>query len=262
MALSRPPPPRLVIPTPRESLLPDRDAAAWAGAVTAALVAEEIPAFAAEDGKNAWQLRLSATLAGENVTPRFTLLDPKGAPAGDATGAPVAARDWQAPSAFVLQQAAAQAAPQIVALLRSVDAAIKQSDPNSLFNRPARIFFTGVTGAPGDGDAALARGMRLRLPDSGDLLVDRVGSADFVLRGTVKVSDVPGGQQQVEIHWIVSDPAGQIAGDVAQGHDVAKGTLDHFWGDIAGAVTDEAAGGIHEVITNFSGRRKVAKPPG
>ena len=147
-------------------------------------------------------------------------------------------------------------APQLLGLLRSVDATIKQSDPNSLYNRPARIFFAGVTGAPGDGDAALARFMRRKLPETGDQLVDHPGSADFLLRATVKVTDEPGGQQQVEIHWLVADPAGKIAGDVAQGHDIPKGTLDRYWGDVASAVTDEAAGGVHEVITNFSGRKK------
>jgi hypothetical protein len=201
-------------------------------------------------------LRLSAHFQDSRVTPTFTLIDPKGHPKGDVIGMPVSAADWTAANPAVFQTSAAQAASQIVALLRAVDASLKQSDPNSLYNRPARIYFSGVTGAPGDGNAALTRGMRIRLPDTGDQLVDRSNSADFLLRGTVKMTDEPGGQQQVEIHWLVSDPAGQLAGDVAQGHDVAKGTLDHYWGDIAVAVTDEAAGGVHEVITNYSGRRK------
>jgi len=256
LALAVPPPPRLIVPPPTAGLLPDSDAAAWAKAVTEALVAEEIPAFAASAHKGEWQLRLSANLEGEQVTPRFTLIDPKGGTKGDVVGTPVLAVDWELASPAILQQTAMQAAPQIVGLLRSVDASLKQSDPNSLYNRPARVFFSGVTGAPGDGDVALARGMRIRIPDTGDQIVDKIDTADFLLRGTVKLTDEPGGQQQVEIHWLVSDRAGHLAGDVAQGHDVGKGTLDHYWGDVAAAVTDEAAGGVHEVITNFSGRRK------
>lgn len=256
LALAVPPPPRLIVPPPEGGLLPEPDAAAWAHAVSDALVAAEIPAFPEPAHKGEWILRLSASLQGAQVTPRYTLIDPKGGTKGDVDGAPVPASLWAqaAPAAF--QQSATQAAPQIVGLLRSVDASLKQSDPNSLYNRPARIFFSGVTGAPGDGNISLARGMRIRLPDTGDQLVDRADRADFLLRGTVRMTDEPGGQQQVEIHWLVNDRAGHIAGDVAQGHDVAKGTLDHYWGDIAAAVTDEAAGGVHEVITNFSGRRK------
>jgi hypothetical protein len=259
LALAVPPPPRLLVPVPTDGLLPAPDAQAWANAVTDALVADEIPAFAMPQHKGEWQLRLSASLQGDRVTPRFTLLDPKGGTKGDVYGTPVAASLWAQASTPALQQTALQAAPQIVQLLRSVDATLKQSDPNSLYNRPARVYFTGVTGAPGDGNSSLSRGMRIRLPDTGDQLVDKADRADFLLRATVKMTDEPGGQQQVEIHWLVSDRAGHIAGDVAQGHDVAKGTLDHYWGDIAAAVTDEAAGGVHEVITNFSGRRKEGK---
>jgi len=259
LALAVPPPPRLIVPAPTNGLLPDPDAKAWAEAVTNALVAAEIPAYAAAVHKGEWQLRLSASLDGTMVTPKFTYIDPKGRIKGEVIGAPVAAADWAQANPAVFQQSAAQAAPQIVGLLRAVDASLKQSDPNSLYNRPARIYFSGVTGAPGDGNTSLARGMRIRLPDTGDQLVEQAYSADFLLRGTVKMTDEPGGQQQVEIHWLVSDPAGHLAGDVAQGHDVAKGTLDHYWGDIAAAVTDEAAGGVHEVITNYSGRRKTGR---
>jgi len=259
LALAVPPPPRLLVPIPTDGLLPAQDAQIWEHAVTDALVADEIPAFAMPPHKGEWQLHLSASLQGDRVTPRYTLFDPKGGTKGDVYGAPVAASLWAEASVTALQQSATQAAPQIVELLRSVDATLKQSDPNSLYNRPARIYFSGVTGAPGDGNASLARGMRIRLPETGDQMVDRADHADFLLRGTVKMTDEPGGQQQVEIHWVVSDRAGHIAGDVAQGHDVAKGTLDHYWGDIAAAVTDEASGGVHELITTFSGRRKQPK---
>jgi hypothetical protein len=256
LALAVPPPPRLIVPAPTNGLLPEPDAEAWAEAVTNALVAAEIPAFSTSAHPGEWQLRLSASLDGTLVTPRYTYVDPKGRIKGEVIGAPVTAADWAQAKPAIIQQSAASAAPQIVGLLRAVDASLKQSDPNSLYNRPARIFFSGVTGAPGDGDSALARGMRIRLPDTGDQLVPQAYSADFLLRGTVKMTDEPDGQQQVEIHWLVSDPAGHLAGDVAQGHDVAKGTLDHYWGDIAAAVTDEAAAGVHEVITNYSGRRR------
>jgi len=256
LQLSRPPPPRLLVPPPPNGLLPQSDALVWAHAMADALVAQEIPAYAEPAHKGEWVLRMTADLQGVQVTPRYSLIDPRGGDRGDVLGTPVAASAWAQAAPALLQQSAGQAAPRVLALLRAVDANIKQSDPNSLYNRPARIFFTGVTGAPGDGDMALARFMRLKIPDTGDLLIDQMAGADFILRGTVKVTAEPGNQQQVEIHWLVSDPAGRIAGDVAQGHDVASGTLDHYWGDIANVVTEEAAGGVHEVITNFSGRRR------
>jgi hypothetical protein len=256
MELSVPPPPRLVVPPPSDGLLPAHDARAWAHETSDALVAQEVPAFDGAPHPGDWVLRLAASLHGITVQPRYSLIDPKGADRGDVDGVPVPAAVWAQGGLVALRQNAADAAPQVLALLRAVDATMKQSDPNSLYNRPARIFFAGVTGAPGDGDATLARGMRIKLPQTGDQLVARGKPADFVLRATVKVSDEPGGQQQVEIHWLVSDPAGRLAGDVAQGHDIPRGTLDHYWGDVADVVTEEAAGGVHEVITNFSGRSK------
>ena len=260
LRLARPPPPRLAIPAPTNALLPAHDADTLSHAITDALVTEEVPAFAEASHPGDWQLSIVATMQGETVTPRYTLLDPKGGSRGDVTGSPVPAELWAKGDKATIQQEAATAAPQLLTLLRSVDANIKQSDPNSLYNRPARIFFSGVTGAPGDGNQSLARDMRVRLPDTGDLLVSHIESSDFSLKGTVKVTDLPDGQQQVEIHWIVSGPRGEIAGDVAQGKDMPKGTLSGYWGDIAAAITDEAAGGVHEVITNWSGRHKQPPP--
>ena len=256
LQLSRPPPARLAVPIPTEALLPQQDAAMWAHAISDAMVGQEVPALPAPPHPGDWVLRLSASLQGLRVTPRYSLIDPKGADRGGVDGAPVPAGLWAQGSPEALHSSAAQAAPQVLALLRAVDATQKQSDPNSLYNRPARIFFSGVTGAPGDGDKALARDMRRKLPQTGDLLVGHAVSADFTLRGTVKVTEEPGGQQQVEIHWLVDDPNGRLAGDVAQGHDIPRGSLDRYWGDVADVITDEAAGGVHEVITNYSGRRK------
>jgi len=256
--LSVPPPARLVVAPPTQALLDDHDAATWAHAVASALVSEELPALVEPPRAGDWRLALSAEMQGTSVTPRYTYLDPRGKPHGDVATTPVPASAWSSGDPAVFTHAAAEAAPQLLGLVRAVEAQSKQSDPNSLYNRPARIFFSGVTGAPGDGNASLARDMRARLPDTGDVLVSKSAAADFLLAGTVKVSPVAGGQQQVEIHWVVSDPAGHVAGDVAQGKDLPAGMLDHFWGDIAAVITDQAAGGVHEVITNYSGRRRPA----
>lgn len=256
--LSVPPPARLVVAPPTNALLDDRGAAAWARAVANALVGEELPALVEPPRRGDWRLVLSADMQGASVTPRYTYLDPSGKPHGDVASTPVPASAWASGDTEVFTRAAAEAAPQVLGLVRAVEAQAKQSDPNSLYNRPARVFFSGVTGAPGDGNFSLARDMRARLPDTGDVLVTKPAAADFLLAGIVKVTDVAGGQQQVEIHWVVRDPQGRVAGDIAQGKDLPRGMLDHFWGDIAAVITDQAAGGVHEVITNYSGRRKTS----
>jgi hypothetical protein len=174
-------------------------------------------------------------------------LDGDGRDRGTIEGTPVPAGAWANGDANALGATANEAAPKLMSLLRSVEASIKQSDPNSLYNRPARVYFAGVTGAPGDGNSSLAAQMRRLLPETGDQL-----------RGIVRITNEAGGQQQVEIHWQVSDTDGKIAGDVAQGHDFPAGALNGFWGEVAVAVATEAAGGVHEVITNWSGRKAKA----
>jgi hypothetical protein len=256
MMLAMPPPPKLMVPTPADGLLPQHDAQVWSHAMTDALVAQEVPAFAGGRAPGNWVLRLSATLEHDQVVPHYGLLDSAGKDRGNVVGHPVPAAVWAQGSAGALGQAASEAAPQILALLRSVDANIKQSDPNSLYNRPAKIYFSGVTGAPGDGDVTLAHGMRGKLPDTGDQLVDTAASADYLLRGTVKITDEPGGQQQVEVRWLVNDRAGREVGNIAQGHDLPRGSLDHHWGDIADVITEQAADAVHEVVVNASGRPK------
>ncbi len=258
--LAHPPPARLTVPPPSAALLPAATAQAFARMVSTALVAQELPAFSDQPKRGDWQVRIAAELNGANVRPSFTLLDGDGHDRGTIQGAPVPAQAWANGDANALGATANDAAPKLMSLLRSVEAAIKQSDPNSLYNRPARIYFTGVTGAPGDGNSSLAAEMRRLLPETGDQFVTTLAEADFVLRGIVRVTNEDGGQQQVEIHWQVADTDGKIAGDVAQGHDFPAGALDRFWGEVAVAVASEAAGGVHEVITNWSGRRAAHAP--
>lgn len=256
MRLAHPPPARLTVPPPTGALLPEATADAFARSLSTALVAQELPAFADIPKRGDWQVRVTAERSGTDIHPSYALLDGEGKDRGRVTGPPVPAAAWAVGDPAALTEAAAEAAPKLMSLLRAVEATMKQSDPNSLYNRPARIYFLGVVGAPGDGNASLAGQMRRLLPDTGDQIVASKDDADFLLRGVVRVSDVAGGQQQVEIHWQVADPSGKIAGDVAQGHDFPAGALDRFWGEVAVAVATEAAGGVHEVITNWSGRKK------
>jgi hypothetical protein len=265
LRLANPPAARLTVPPPRAALLPAAPAASLAHDLATALVAQELPAYADTPGPGDWQLRITARLAGAAVQPTYTLLDGTGKNRGSVDGAPVPAATWAAADESTLSAAATAAAPAIMQTLRSVEAAMKQSDPNSLYNRPARIFLAGITGAPGDGDRALAIQLRHLIPQTGDILTSRRADADFILQGLVRATNGAGGQQTIEMHWVVSDPSGKVAGDVAQLHDFPQGALDHYWGDVAQAAASEAAGGIHQVITTWSGRKahgSGGQPPG
>ena len=260
--LSQPPPSRLSIPTPTESLLPDTGATAWAGAIAEALVAEEIPAAANPRRRRGdWSLLLSAELRGRDVVPTYTVQNPAGVAQGFSEGAPVPAADWAGGNPAVLKAAAAQAAPGVASLLQKIEAARQLSDPNSLLNRPSRVFFAGVTGAPGDGNTSLAKQMQTRLAGLGRVVQDTPRGADFALRGEVKTAPGAKGAMRIELQWVVAngDDAAAERGRVVQLNEVPPGSLDHYWGDVSVVVATEAAGGVRDVILNSGGGRAPAK---
>ena len=82
------------------------------------------------------------------------------------------------------------------------------------------------------------------------------------MRGTVRVVPIGGGQERVEIQWSVANPGGDERGRVVQLNDIPAGSLNGYWGDVASAVAQEAAGGVRDVILRQSGRAPGAQGPG
>jgi len=254
--LAEPPPSRLAVLSPTQSLLPAAGANAWAGAVADALRTEEIPATTDSKHRGSdWMLVLSAEVRGAEVVPSYAVQNPSGESQGFSEGAPVPTSSWAGGDPAVLQAAAAQAAPGIASLLNRIEAARRQSDPNSLLNRPARIYFSGVTGAPGDGGTSLPAQMRTKLGALGLVIQDAASGADFTLAGQVQTAPGARGTMRIELQWIISDSKGAERGRIVQLNEVPPGTLDRFWGDVAVVVADEAAGGVRDVVLNASGAR-------
>ena len=148
--LSLPPPPRLVVIPPTTALLGTRDATVFATDVADALADHAIPAIAGTIAGVDWRLTTSAELQGGQVRPTYTLVNPKGVPQGSTTGPAITAQTWSQAEPTALKVIAGRDAQAISDLLDRVKAAVQQSDPNSLVNRPARLVLGGITGAPGD----------------------------------------------------------------------------------------------------------------
>ena len=261
--LAQPPPSRLSVPVPAESLLSDAAAAAWAGAVAEALVAEEIPASPGRR-RSDWALIMSAEVRGTQVVPTYTVQNPKGEAQGTAEGSGISTSAWASGDPAVLKVAAVQAAPGIAALLGRIEAARQLSDPNSLMNRPARIYFSGVTGAPGDGNTSLPAVMRTKMATLGLVVQDTITGADFTLRGEVHTAKGAGNSTRIEVQWFVNNADATAAerGRIVQLNEVPPGILDRYWGDVAVAVATDAAGGVRDVILNAGARRPDATKPG
>jgi hypothetical protein len=248
--LSHPPPPRLAVVPPTSALLTDDAGATLSTAIAAALVEETVPAISGTSRAGDWRLLVTAETRGTDVVPSYTVQNAAGATQGTIDGTPVAASAWAAGDQSTLKQVAASAGPAVAALLTRIEAAIQRDDPNSLVNRPARIQLGAITGAPGDGSISLARQLRLELTKLGETVQDSANDADFVV--TCKINAVPeaANTTRIEIQWIVNDGAGPERGRIVQINEIPSGTLDHYWGDVAVVVTQQAAGGIREVIVN------------
>lgn len=259
--LSQPPPARLAVVPTGQVLLGDAAAGQYASAVAEAMQEEALPAVAEPVRPGDWRLELSATLRGSQVVPGFRVRDPAGGERGIAEARPVPAATWSEAAPDMLRRAGREAAPTIAGLLAGIEAARRDADPDSLVNRAVRIHLRPITGAPGDGNRALARHMREQLIKLGMSVQDKAEGADYAVGAEVSLADMPGNQQRVEIRWRVADARGAEAGQVAQLNQVPRGTLARLWADVALVVAQEAAGGIKDVIGNQTNPRRAPVAP-
>jgi hypothetical protein len=247
--LAQPPTPRLTVSPPGDALLPDAASQTLAADLAQALQAQEVPAVAvAAAARTEWRLVATASQRGVTVVPAFTVLDPQGKDRGKTEGAAVPVAAWAAAAPETLRQAAAEAAPKISALLTNIEIARQMADPNSLFNRRAKVMVANVTGAPGDGDESLTDQMRTHLALLGPTVQNTAAGADFTVQGQVKAVPIAGRQQRIEIQWLIKNAAGNDLGKVVQLNEIPAGTLDHYWGDVAVVVATEASSGVNDVI--------------
>src|SRR4051794_14110546 len=147
--LAQPPTPRLAVPPPADALLPDTASRQLAAAIAAGLQAREVPAVADQVRTNDWRLLTSAELRGGTVVPQYRVLNPQGEEKGRIEGSPVPSAAWSMAGPAVLNQAASDAAPKISDLLNSIQTTMMRADPNSLYNRVAKVQLMPVAGAPG-----------------------------------------------------------------------------------------------------------------
>lgn len=256
--LATPPAPVLIIPTPDNAMLADDSAKLYASDLAGALANLDVPSIAGVVQKTDWRVTTTARLSGASVIPHYTIAGPDGKIYGGVDGAPVGGEKWGDGDPAALSQAAAADALTLTKLLEQVNAQVQQSNPRSLENRPPVVFFSGVTGAPGDGDNALALNMNRDLPGLGVQQTSVAAQADYTVNGVVKTKPDEGGQMLVEIDWVVRDSYHRIIGQVTQLHDLNPADITPYWGDVAAAAAAEGAGGIHTVIVNNTLHKKVS----
>jgi hypothetical protein len=104
-----------------------------------------------------------------------------------------------------------------------------------------------VSGAPGDGNTALAEALQRELSRQGVSLSDAPGSS-YRVEGRVAVGTTKDGKQPVQIDWRVRDAQGKSLGTVSQKNEIPPGSLDGEWGKTADAAAAAAAQGIIKLL--------------
>ena len=113
---------------------------------------------------------------------------------------------------------------------------------------PYHVVVQPVSGAPGDGNGALAAAMRstLRRSDMPVPLIvkDIADTRTFTVIGSVRMRPANNSVDVISLVWEVRTPEGDVLGNVAQENAVPHGSLDGAWGDNALFAAESAAGGI------------------
>lgn len=167
---------------------------------------------------------------------------PAAAGAAAAAGAqPVAAKTvaaaQSAPAGAAAAGAAAGAVPAGMATTGSIDSAA-----------PVSTMVSGISGAPGDGSAALSSAIQRELGKSGVALTSTPGGQTYKVEGKVVMGQGKDGKQPIQIDWNVIDPAGKKLGTVSQKNEVPQGSLDGTWGKTADLAAAAAAQGIVKLL--------------
>lgn len=160
-----------------------------------------------------------------------------------------AAIDYAAtPTLEITEQFARQAAQKIALTLKPdiLDALSKQQ---ILENMSIKIL--QIVGAPGDGNASLARNIKAILKRAKIKIAKQDERADVVISGAILIKNHDANQQMVRLDWLLQDHQGRELQSLKQQNLVPNGQLDGRWGDIAYAiavgVVQEAAFALDKV---------------
>lgn len=123
-----------------------------------------------------------------------------------------------------------------------------------------RVLVAGVSGAPGDGDAALAGALRRALLRLGSGIAGADGESDYRIVRKVDLTPPAAGRQDVIIRWVVNGADGRALGDVVQRNAIRAGALDRPWGAVAGVIAAAAAPGIIEVMDKAEAAKSAPRP--
>jgi hypothetical protein len=187
---------------------------------------------------------------------------PEPPPLPTASPAPATASATPAPAAETASAPAVRTAATDAVLALAPAIAEPSSPPSALARRrpssiapaarlpasPQRAIVIGtITGAPGNGEAALRNAMGRSISPYGFRPVAGRPAA-FILTADVTTTPPERNRQSVAIIWSVAGADGRPVGTIRQLRSVQSGALDGNWGVAASTAADAAANGIATLI--------------
>ena len=250
------PPPNSPLMTPPDSAgivvlpvsgAPGTTARDLADAMATALQDNDIPAGTSARNRGSYVLQGKATTKGMpdgkmQVTVAWQMSGPDGKPTGQQQASTVMmASAWQDGGAGITELAK-PAAPQLAKLIAS-------NNPAPVVGSDPLIAVHLATGAPGDGDQALATAMAAALRRSQVSLADFPGAVpSYIVEVVVAVTPPAAGKQKVSIAWTLNRATGEEIGQVKQENAVEAGSLNRVWGLTAYDAANAAAPGITALL--------------
>lgn len=210
------------------------------------ITGEEVaPGGAGKDPWSAITPQLSQTIADKTAMALAKwLATQKPASVPVASAAPQAG-GAAAPAGGGVRMAAAT--PGDAAAARNPSAAPAGPTTGSIGAGNLSAFVPTVSGAPGDGSAALTSAIQRELTRSGVSLANATSGA-YKVEGKVVVGEGKDGKQPIQIDWHVKDPNGKKLGTVSQKNEIPQGSLDGQWGKTADLAASAAAQGILKLL--------------
>ncbi len=118
------------------------------------------------------------------------------------------------------------------------------SQTTSTAESPGRLAIGAISGAPGDGNDALATALAQVMKQYRVTVEPNPGPGIYLATASIAVVDKDAETQTVRIDWRLSGPGGQNYGLVEQENDVPRGSLAANWGDVAVYAAAGAGDGI------------------
>jgi len=119
-----------------------------------------------------------------------------------------------------------------------------------------RVRVAPVEGAPSDGNRQLFSGMRRALGSSKIVVMDAGGSDIFTVAGKVKLTPIDDRRGQLEVTWILKDPAGKEVGKVEQANPVPLAAARGSWAGFGDIVAQAAVEGVLELLEKALGKQR------